>query len=352
MTESWKKLKKEDMSAFLDELAERGEVFVPQKDERGRWGFGLRSPGEEVFFPPSIIDVSVKGLFFAKRRPIAAFDATKSWSMKPAEIPERTRFIVGLHPCDIDGIQYMDSVFLHSFKKDGLYAAERERTVLIGLTCDEMGVHCHCTDRGRSPDATAGMDVAMTRTEDGFLLKALTEKGENGIASRFLNDTKEVPEVRTWEKGKYPIPSPEELLALYDDEVWDELSDICLTCGACSFACPTCLCFLVSDEKHNGKGERVTVWDSCQFPSYSRMAGGHNDRKAIASRVRNRTLDKFAYSTNRYGTMSCMGCGRCVQVCPLKRSFPQIGARLLGRVRERNTRATRKAATRSSSKGE
>lgn len=337
MSTVWKKLQAKDRESLLSDLRRSGELWVPQKrdeghSKRGRWAFKVYDSRGEVHFPESIIDVSVKELFFPKRRPVATFDGQGKWSLKAVEPSSDPRIIMGLHPCDVQGILYMDKVFADSEYKDTLYEAERERTVLVGMTCEEMGENCHCTDRGGSPDNAEGMDAVFTVVGNGYLFKALTEKGEKIVSSPLLRETSESPEKRAWEKGRFPVASPKQLFEMYDDDFWNETSDICLTCGVCTYVCPTCLCFLIADEKYRGHGERLTVWDSCQFASYSRMAGGHNPRKTNTDRVRNRTLDKFAYSAFKYGRISCTGCGRCASVCPLKRSYPSIAYALSERV--------------------
>lgn len=330
----WHKLKTADLRGFLSQLAGKWEVWVPYRND-GKWEFGPYDEEKDLDFPDSIIHVSAKGLLFPKRRPLATYDEESTWSVKGVAPSDKPRIIMGLHPCDAAGIEYMDKVFLKSEHKDTLYEAERSRTVLVGMLCGKMEENCHCTDRGLSPDSSKGMDVVYTKTKEGYLFQSMTEKGEPLLQSNYLKTTDEKSEKKEWPRGKYAIASPEEFMEIYDDSIWHELSDICLTCSICTYACPTCVCFLVADEKFKGKGERVTIWDSCQLRSYSRMAGGHDTRKTPASRVRNRTLDKFAYSHLRYGQISCTGCGRCVMVCPLKRSFPQLGARVSERIRNK-----------------
>lgn len=335
MSNAWKKLKTKDMQKFLSYLAEDADVYVPYKTD-DRWQFEKYDETKEVAFPPNIIDISVKSLFFPKRRPVAEYHEDKQWDLTPVALPRKPRVIMGVRTCDIAGLLFVDKVFLGGQHKDALYEAERKRTTLIGMVCDEMGLHCHCTDRGMSPDNADGMDMVFIRVKEGFLFRALTEKGKKLFTAAVLKDTEEKSVRRTWPTDKYPIASPDEFMTMYNDSVWHELSDICLTCGACTYECPTCVCFLVSDERYQGKGERVTVWDSCQLTSYARMAGGHNTRKTPASRVRNRTLDKFSYSHKRYGRISCTGCGRCVAVCPIKRSFPDVAAVLTEKIRKRH----------------
>lgn len=338
MSQTWKLLKRTDLAAFLDGLADQAELWVPRR-KGTRWDFDRYEKGTETTFPSSIVEVSAKSLFFPRRRPIARFNPKAKWSVEPVEPQSAPRIVMGMHPCDVAGVRYMDRVFLSTDHPDRLYQAERDRTTIIGMRCSEMKPTCHCTDRNLSPDETEGMDAVFAEAPDGFLFRALTEKGERLLASPLLAATDAKPEAKEWPKGRHLVPSPDELLDLYEDEFWHEASDICLTCGACTFACPTCTCYLVADEKFGEEGERVTAWDSCQFLSYSRETSGHNPRRTNASRLRNRTLDKFAYSFHKHGMSSCTGCGRCVLICPIRRSFPQLGTRLKQRVAEKRAKA-------------
>jgi sulfhydrogenase subunit beta (sulfur reductase) len=333
MSDGWKFLKRDDLPVLLDELARDHEVWLPKKP-LNRWDWFRYEPGDRVRLRNTIIDVSAKKLFFPRRRTIATFDPAEKWNLEPVELPTGPRVVFGMHPCDVRALKYTDKVYLDSEHPDRLYQAERERTTIVGMACSEMMPTCHCTDRDLSPDETEGMDVVFHEVEDGYLFKSLTAKGKSLLSSSLLQKTDREPAPREWPKGRYPVPAPDALMALYDDEFWLEASDICLTCGGCTFACPTCTCFLVADEKFEGRGERVTCWDTCQFLSYSRETSGHNPRKTNAARLRNRTLDKFAYSALKRGMRSCIGCGRCALICPIKRSFPQLGAKLQVRVDE------------------
>ena len=114
---------------------------------------------------------------------------------------------------------------------------------------------------------------------------------------------------------------PEAWRARFGDAYWQELAERCLSCHACTYACPTCRCFDVRDETvAAGSGSahirRLRAWDSCLSPAYRRIAGGHNPRPDRAQRLRNRYYCKFCYSPLDFGTVACVGCGRCIDVCP------------------------------------
>ena len=58
------------------------------------------------------------------------------------------------------------------------------------------------------------------------------------------------------------------------------------------------------------------MWDACALSGFTRMAGGHNPRKAVHDRRNRRFFRKLGhYFIQRELTMACVGCGRCVRVC-------------------------------------
>jgi ferredoxin len=179
------------------------------------------------------------------------------------------------------------------------------------------------------------MDIVMSRIKNGYLIRARTEKGNALVSSKILSNTDEYPHKQNWPKDRYPLAAPEAFLDFYSDDLWREIMPFCLTCGICTLGCPTCTCFRIVDESYKDQGERLTIWDSCQFRSYSRMAAGHNPRAKTIERIKNRILDKFAYSFLRYGRISCTGCGRCVASCPVHCSLPEAAAFISNGIKQR-----------------
>jgi ferredoxin len=66
------------------------------------------------------------------------------------------------------------------------------------------------------------------------------------------------------------------------------------------------------------------------FSSYTEMAGHHNPRANKVARVRQRFMHKLCFFEGRYGKSLCVGCGRCVEKCPvaldITRLIDEIGA--------------------------
>jgi Fe-S oxidoreductase len=54
------------------------------------------------------------------------------------------------------------------------------------------------------------------------------------------------------------------------------------------------------------------------FPLFTLHASGHNPRGQKVQRVRQRFMHKLKYYVDKYNNgVACVGCGRCVQHCPV-----------------------------------
>ena len=71
---------------------------------------------------------------------------------------------------------------------------------------------------------------------------------------------------------------------------------------------------------------RNRIWDSCQFDCFTRQASGHNPRPTFRERYRQRVMHKLSFCADRYGTVGCVGCGRCVTECPVNLDIRRLMA--------------------------
>jgi ferredoxin len=103
---------------------------------------------------------------------------------------------------------------------------------------------------------------------------------------------------------------------IFDNAVWEQLAPACVDCGICTFLCPTCHCFDIQDEGVPEGGARIRLWDSCAFYDYTKTQA-EQPRPAHYGRYRQRILHKFRYYPENFGKTLCVGCGRCIQYCPV-----------------------------------
>jgi len=104
----------------------------------------------------------------------------------------------------------------------------------------------------------------------------------------------------------------------YKAEIWEELGKRCIECGKCSLVCPTCFCFDINDCALLGKnkGQREQCWASCFYQEFSEIAGGYKFLDSTVKKIYNWYYHKFVRIPEEYGFPGCVGCGRCIKVCP------------------------------------
>jgi ferredoxin len=177
----------------------------------------------------------------------------------------------------------------------------------------------------------------------GYALRANTEKGEALLAkvADLVADTADnaadeaKAKIRTI-LGKLPLANlTTEGLGVgltkefFDRPEWASLSESCLGCGTCTFHCPTCQCYDVRDFDTGHGIQRFRCWDSCMYSDFTKMAHG-NSRVSQLERFRQRFMHKLVYfPSNNDGIYGCVGCGRCLQKCPIHMNIVKV-AKTLG----------------------
>lgn len=240
---------------------------------------------------------------------------------------QKKRLVFGIRPCDARSFGIIDPVFEQE-EMDPYYHAKRENTVLAGLQCSHPFPNCFCTSVGGNPSSSEGLDLLFFDCDEAFLIDVLTDKGAEVIrgASSLLSSAsaeQEAQKEKLVREAEREIQRnivldgiPQKMEDLFENPLWEEMARPCISCGICTYTCPTCYCFDIQDEKIKGKVKRVRVWDSCMFSEYTLHASGHNPRPTRAERLRNRMYHKFKHNIERYGVAGCVGCGRCITWCP------------------------------------
>jgi ferredoxin len=232
------------------------------------------------------------------------------------------RAVVGLRPCDVQALKVHDRVFGESES----YRALRDATVVVGYLCPRREATCFCDSMDGDPLSREGMDVVVYPVEEGHAIVAETEKGRRLLESAPFRKLDQAPEP-AFEDADHPAVDTSGLAdsaARHDNpdsDVWNEIGFPCVACRVCTYVCPTCHCFTVTDEAFGSRAGRAVVWDSCQNEAFTKEASGHNPRAAKAARVRQRLLHKFSYYPTAHGDLMCSGCGRCISACPTGRNL-------------------------------
>lgn len=243
--------------------------------------------------------------------------------------------VFGGRPCDARGFVVLDRPYAQGRFRDPYYMARREAMIIVTQACPSAFSTCFCNWVGSHPADAEGSDILFTAMDGGFALEAFTDKGRELLDSAGFADAEEkrsaVEEAHRAAAKILPSPStlediPARVAARFTDEdFWIRETAKCLSCGACTYLCPTCQCFTITDEGSPLDGRRIRSWDSCMSPQFTLETSGHNPRAEKFKRMRNRISHKFSYYPQTYdGAYSCVGCGRCVVSCPVSLDIRQV----------------------------
>ncbi len=303
-------LSKHEFHRFLEKLKSQGTLVAPVKEDIVRFKeitdvSAITTEGHPLF--------PLKKYFSPQKRKIFTYENNNIEEV----LPEKQYIMFGARLCDINALLRLDKLFLGDIS-DRYYQRARANNLIIGLHCEippnEM---CFCESMGLSD---SGYDLLFCDAGENFHIKVGSERGNALVQD--LPESDFQPEPIKTEKKLHNT----EIAAFFENDAWKKEVEKCLSCGACTTLCPTCLCFDVYDDPdvEMNKGARITEWDSCQYEDFTKVAGGHVFRQAREQRFRHRIFHKIQYYKDQFGEFMCTGCGRCIEGCPTKIDFVEI----------------------------
>ncbi len=324
------KIQRENLVAFFNATSKAYPVYMPLK-KAGEVNYGYYSEGDIIDLDTLKTVKSPKDAFFPQSEDMMKFK-TSGKNIEIIDIrSEKQPFVIfGVRACDFKAFYVLDNVFLQE-PVDTFYKARREAGIVFTLACTKPEDSCFCNVFGidaaeAGGDATCFLDekylYVKINTEKASAvfdipeIKALCSEGGEEAVEALKTKTREVIQKLPYSHLDISRFKPENLNELFNLPVWNDLSEACLGCGACTFVCPTCQCFDIRDFKGQNGITRFRCWDSCMYSDFTQMAAA-NSRTTQMQRYRQRFMHKLVYYPSQYGgTYSCVGCGRCVKKCP------------------------------------
>jgi ferredoxin len=315
-----------NLELFLDCLRHGGELHAPQRGADGALRFAPLAPGTMPELNALRTVLPTKKYLLHPCETILTYTSRTGY-----QFPEEATLplvVLGLHPCDLAAIAYLDRIFLGA-DPDILYAERRAALTVIGVSClpDEF---CSC-HRTPSP-LPASADLFMRLIDGGSIVTSGSSRGDallgvaHDVVSEYAGDIPE--DTRRFFGRADAVRHYAEPDAQHPE--WQELADHCLGCGACSICCPTCACFDVLEfgGLDGDSAQRIRQWDNCLFKGHAQISGGMSFRKSRADRFRYRYQHKYRGFGALRGIPACVGCGRCRIACPAGLDLRPLAERL------------------------
>ena len=235
--------------------------------------------------------------------------------------------VIGVRACDLAALRLQDAHFLHGPTRDPHYAQARAQLLLIAVHCTHPAATCFCASTGDGPRANDGFDLALSETDDGFLVETGSAAGARIVSQLVLKPASDsqraaaavdIARATSVQTRRLPTAIQGRLRAATDHARWEAVAGRCLSCGNCTAVCPTCFCHreLESPALDGLTSVHHREWDSCFTQGHSYIHG-FTVRADTRTRYRQWLTHKLDTWFDQYGRSGCVGCGRCISWCPV-----------------------------------
>lgn len=296
-----------ELKSFLSKLSEKYDLIAPIKETNTKFQLIKDNKDLDKIYLDTITQVPFKKFFIPDNETLIE---TKNNKSKETIQQIKPRILFGARLCDINALQVLDKVML-----DPLYLTKRKNTIIIGLYCDNPDNYCFCNSMNLND---SGYDLFFYKKGNYYYITIGTKKGEK-LVKDFKDVRKILKDYRPKLKNTKSLPNLD-IADNYKNNIWETDAAKCLSCSACTVYCPTCNCFDIKDKLNiNLKDSKRTRHEtSCQLKSFTRVAGGKSYRNSRLSRFKHFVYHKIVYFNIQHKRYMCVGCGRCLRVCPTK----------------------------------
>ena len=314
---SYYSIRKEEWDKQLEELILSCSIFATIRNEFGQ--------DYELLKPENIPLIS-----YNKPKPATSlksfFLPVKENVTNPVD-HEKTRIIIGIPNCDIEGLNLLDEIYIDKDYNDIFFSNRRKHTILISSDCFNIQENCHCLSYNVKPYSTRTADLSIAELEGLIIFRTINLRGDefvkkitgsvpvgdNSVIAAIESKQKETEELLSNSNKNLPdYKTSGRCVASAGPEIWKKYSSDCVSCGACTAICPTCTCFLLIDRPGFTK---IKQMDACQYPGFERVAGGEDALYELPVRFKNRYMCKYSWKPSRFKSLACTGCGRCIEAC-------------------------------------
>ena len=325
-------LPKTEVPKLLDFLlSKKFDVIAPVETEDGIDFESIRDGNKvtlnyvNTLFPPKRFFLPNGEVLFEVRKRKGRFEIIET-------VEKTKRVIFGIRPCDVNALLVLDKLFIDEVK-DPYYIARRKNTLILAVQCERAGENCFCYAFG-TDKLNDDYDLLFVPNGEKYFVKVSSKAGEDIVKKSGLFEltNENPPKIKLKFKKKFNLKIVETNLArIFNDTKWEKVAKRCLSCAGCSIVCPTCYCFEIEDiPEFDWGSKRHRYWSSCLLQSFTRVSGDFVFREKRSDRIKQFVYHKLLYYKEKFGVQLCVGCGRCIEVCPTDIDFFKEVERMVG----------------------
>ena len=330
---------KDKIDSLFELIGSKQPLYLPVDNNSGKADFARWQKGTKLSEKLKTTR-SAKDFFFPKTEHMVSYEMSGKEVKVVDPRKEVEDFVIfGVRACDARGFTAIDNVYLNMNPVDSYYKNRREHGTVIVLACSEPTKTFFCSTFGIDASlAKPAGDVSCWLADGKYYFEANTDKGkafvENAKSALEDADASAVEACKKDISAKVEaLPfahldlskfQGKDMLKIFNSKIWDKVSEPCVGCGTCTYVCPTCMCFDVRDFATSSGVRQVRCWDSCMYNDFTQMAA-ENPRHTQKERSRQRFMHKLMYYPMAHdGMFSCVGCGRCVESCPVNMNIVKV----------------------------
>ncbi len=335
----FKILEKPELKKLVENLQRISTIIGPKQVDTGRdskpiYHFVEVDSFDEIDLSYDTTEFSAKTFFLPYKECLCNFKFEgKGWTQE-IEYDAKPTALIGLHACDIHGLQKLDKVLAKDTFPSPYYLSRRQNTFVIGID-HEPCEHGFC----RSVDADTasnGFDLFLTDLGEEYFVAVGSDRGYGALqnvnsrditeedTARYREVHSQISQTEMKEVDTNNLPTVLDIE--FDSHVWDKWGDKCLSCGTCAMVCPTCYCYGVNEEVAMDFSESAKVMQlySCNLLNFATVTGNHNFRPDQKTRLKYRYYHQHRGFVEAYDEPKCVGCNRCGQACPAGITPPDV----------------------------
>ena len=297
-------LPKHELKDFIELLMRKYEVIAPVKQEITKFKVLKTKKDLDNLYLDEITLAPFKEFLIPEKEELLNFKEGKLREV--LNKPKKKTIVFGLRKCDLNAILVLDKVMY-----DKNYKTKRKNMILVGLHCENPDEYCFCNSMELESEGI--YDLFFYEDNGNYHISIGSNKGK--VLVRGLKKSSKEVIKKIYNKKALSTKDIEEH---YNNKIWKTDADKCLSCGACTAYCPTCNCFNIKDilDVNLKDSKRIRETSSCQLHSFSNVAGGKKFRFSVLARFKHFVYHKIVYFKKQRGKYMCVGCGRCLRVCP------------------------------------